>query len=167
MENKLNINDSIVVEVFDLLKTLDLKVGFAESCTAGLISSNLGRINGASQVFEMGIITYSNQSKIQQLNVKPKTLDKFGAVSQQTAIEMAKGLINICDIDIALAITGIAGPTGTTSEKRIGLVYICIASKDNYSVVSCNFSGDRQSIQDQATGRAYHELKNFLTNPLT
>lgn len=168
MNNKLNCKtNSLIIEVFEILKKLNFKIGFAESCTAGLISSSLGRLSGASEVFDTGIITYSNRSKIQQLNVKPETLNAFGAVSKETAIEMAKGLISIANLDLALSITGIAGPTGATIDKPIGLVYICILSKDNYSVIKCNFTGDRYSIQDQATQRSYYEIKNFLTNTLT
>lgn len=148
--------------IFKLLKDRNLKLGFCESCTGGLLSSRFTRIPGASKVFERGIITYSNISKIDELNVKKETIERHGAVSEQTALEMAKGLLVKADIDIALSVTGIAGPTGGTQAKPVGLVYIGIASKDYYLVIKYQFSGNRESVQTKTVDTAFEELRKFI-----
>ncbi|NLY84764.1 MAG: competence/damage-inducible protein A [Tissierellia bacterium] len=158
--------DNVPIEeiVFKILKEKNYKIGFAESCTGGLISGRLSRIPGASQVFDRSIITYSNKSKIQELGVNPLTIDKFGVVSEETAIEMAKGLLNREDIDIALSITGLAGPEGGTDEKPIGLVFMCIANRNKAMPIRCNFIGNRENIQNKAVTKAFSELRKFLLN---
>lgn len=151
--------DETIEEVlFRKLKKKNMKVAFCESCTGGLISSKLTKIPGASEVFDRGIITYSNKSKIDELEVKEDTLAKYGAVSKEIAIEMATGILNKTGVDIALSTTGIAGPNGGTKSKPVGLVYIGIATKDNSFVIECLFNGDRQSIQNKATKKAFSEL---------
>lgn len=158
--------DNVPIEeiVFKILKEKNYKIGFAESCTGGLISGRLSRIPGASQVLDRSIITYSNKSKIQELGVNPLTIDKFGVVSEETAIEMAKGLLNREDIDIALSITGLAGPEGGTDEKPIGLVFMCIANRNKAMPIRCNFIGNRENIQNKAVTKAFSELRKFLLN---
>lgn len=152
-------------KVFQILKKKSLKIGFCESCTGGLISSKFSRISGVSEVFDRGIITYSNISKIEEVGVKPETLETFGAVSKETAFEMAKGLLNSSNsLDIVLSITGIAGPNGGTEIKPIGLVYVCISTRNTYEIIKCNFNGNRECIQYKATSRAFIELRKFLLN---
>lgn len=149
--------------VFQILKKKNYKIGFCESCTGGLISSKFSRIPGVSEVFDRSIITYSNISKIEEVGVKPNTLENFGAVSKETALEMANGLLNSSNsLDIVLSVTGIAGPGGGTETKPVGLVYLCISNRNRSKVIKCNFSGNREDIQNKATTRAFSELRSFL-----
>lgn len=155
-------NEDIEEVVFKILKHKNLKVAFCESCTGGLISSRFTRIPGASEVFDRGIVTYSIKSKIEELNVKEETIKKYGAVSEQTALEMAKGLIDKTGVDIGLSITGLAGPTNGNEEKPIGLVYIGIATRNNSIVIKSTFTGNRISVQNKAALKAFNELRKFL-----
>ncbi|MCQ4921736.1 competence/damage-inducible protein A [Tissierella carlieri] len=158
--------DNIPIEiiVFNLLKEINYKIGFCESCTGGLISSRFSRIPGVSQVFDRSIVTYSNNAKMEELGVNSNTLEKYGAVSEETAIEMANGLLNRDNLDLSLSVTGIAGPDGGTEEKPIGLVYLCISTKDKSIPIKCNFNGNRESIQNKTATRAFFELRKFLLN---
>lgn len=158
--------DNIPIEmvVFNLLKEKNYKIGFCESCTGGLISSRLSHIPGVSQVFDRSIVTYSNDAKMEEVGVSPNTLKNYGAVSKETAIEMANGLLTRKNLDISLAVTGIAGPDGGTEEKPVGLVYLCISTKERSLPIKCNFNGNRESIQNKTATRAFFELRNFLLN---
>jgi nicotinamide-nucleotide amidase len=113
----------------DACRTRGLKAATAESCTGGLVAGALTDIAGSSAVFDRGFITYSNEAKQQMLGVSSETLRDHGAVSQQTAEEMARGAIAKSNADIAVAITGVAGPTGGSADKPIGLVHIAAASR--------------------------------------
>lgn len=157
-------DETIEEVVFKILKKNKMKVAFCESCTGGLISSKFTRIPGASEVFDRAYITYSNLSKMEDLGVSKDTLDKYGAVSKETALEMAKGLLNKTSVDVALSVTGIAGPSGGTETKPVGLVYIGICTKDSSKVVESLFGGDRVSIQNRAYLKAFNELRKFLLN---
>jgi len=156
-------NDESVEEVFySLLKEKNMKVAFCESCTGGLITSRFTRIPGVSGVLDRGLVTYSNEAKINELGVKEETLKKYGAVSEQTAIEMAEGLLKKSDVDIAISTTGIAGPSSDDSNKPIGLVYIGIVDKNKSYAIEYHFSGNRESIQKKATNYAFNEGRKFL-----
>lgn len=157
-------NETIEEVVYKLLKKKNLKIAFSESCTGGLISSRFTQIPGISEVFDRGIVTYSNISKIEELNVRKLTLDKYGAVSQETALEMAKGLRDKSEVDIAMSITGLAGPSNGNESKPVGLVFIGIATKEKSIVVESRFNGDRLSIQNKAALKAFNELRKFLLN---
>jgi nicotinamide-nucleotide amidase len=157
-------DETIEEVVFKILKKNKIKVAFCESCTGGLISSKFTRIPGASEVFDRAYITYSNLSKMEDLGVSEDTLDKYGAVSKETALEMAKGLLNKTSVDVALSVTGIAGPSGGTETKPVGLVYIGICTKDSSKVVESLFGGDRVSIQNRTYLKAFNELRKFLLN---
>lgn len=157
-------NENIENVVFKLLKDKNLKIAFCESCTGGLISSKFTQIPGVSEVFDRSIVTYSNLSKIEELNVKEITLDKYGAVSKETAMEMAQGLLNKTNVDIALSITGLAGPTKQNENKPIGTVYIGIATRKTTKVIEFKFNGDRKSVQNRAAINAFNELRKFLIN---
>lgn len=157
-------DETIEEVVFKILKKNKIKVAFCESCTGGLISSKFTRIPGASEVFDRAYITYSNLSKMEDLGVSEDALDKYGAVSKETALEMAKGLLNKTSVDVALSVTGIAGPSGGTETKPVGLVYIGICTKDSSKVVESLFGGDRVSIQNRAYLKAFNELRKFLLN---
>ena len=109
-----------------LLKEKKLKLAIAESCTGGMLSSSITSVNGSSKVFSMGLVTYSNETKNKILKIPKKLIKKFGAVSMKTCLAMVNNLIKISKSDIAVSITGIAGPTGGSELKPIGLVYIGI-----------------------------------------
>lgn len=139
------------------LKEKNLLLVTAESCSGGLLAALITSISGASNIFERGFVTYSNQSKIELLGVKKSSLEKFGAVSAQVAKEMAAGALNNSRGDIAIAITGIAGPKSDDSKKPVGLVYIaCGVKKPKAQIVvkKFNFSGTRRQIRKSSVAAA-------------
>ena len=111
----------------------------AESCTGGMLSSQITSIAGSSKIFDRGFITYSNDAKIDLINVKKQTLEKFGAVSEETAIEMVKGTIKNSLASLAVSITGVAGPDGGTSVNPVGTVYIAVMVDDKTNTKKFNF----------------------------
>ncbi len=157
-------NESIEEAVFKMLYERKLKIGFCESCTAGLATSMLANIPGASEVLERSYITYSNLSKTEEVSVKESTLNEHGAVSKETAYEMAKGLLEKSPIDISISITGIAGPGGGASDKPVGLVYICLATKDKYFIVENKFHGDRETNRLLSVKSAFNLIRKYLLN---
>lgn len=133
-----------------LLKSKEKKIATAESCTGGWIAQIITEVSGSSAWFDRGFVTYSNAAKMQMLGVKSETLDKFGAVSTQTATEMADGALAHSDADCAIAVTGIAGPDGGTAEKPVGTVFIAWAYKNQHiKVVQKKFMGNRHQIRRQ------------------
>ena len=119
-------------------------------------------VPGSSDVFGWGLVTYSNEAKAQLLGVSRDTLAEFGAVSLQTAREMASGLLRVSGADIALATTGIAGPGGGSAEKPVGLVYIACGDEDDLQVKRCLFSGGRDAVRRQTVAEALFMLERFL-----
>ena len=115
---------NLSLKIVKLLTSKGLTVSFAESCTGGLLSSSITSISGSSKVFNMGLVTYSNNAKVKLLKVPKKTINKYGAVSYETCLSMVKNLSKISKSNISISITGVAGPNGGTKEKPIGLVYI-------------------------------------------
>lgn len=135
----------------------------AESCTGGLISASITDLAGSSEVFDRGFITYSNQSKIDLLGVYSTILDAHGAVSEQTAKAMIEGALRQTPADIAVAVTGIAGPGGGTPEKPVGLVYIGIGKKGQPAQAFKHvFSGDRASIRQQSVDAALTHILDLI-----
>ena len=130
------------------LSSKGLKIATAESCTGGLISKRITEVSGSSEVFGYGACTYANEAKIKLLNVKPETLERFGAVSPQTAQEMAEGIRRLSGADIGISTTGIAGPTGGTDEKPVGLVYVGISSPWHNQVVELKLSRGHSSERE-------------------
>lgn len=118
---------SIEKQTVELLKNKKLKLATAESCTGGLISKRITDVSGSSEVFEGGVVCYSNRFKENVLGVSPETLKKYGAVSRETAREMVKGVLSLTKADIAVAVTGIAGPSSDDTNKPVGLVYIAVS----------------------------------------
>lgn len=116
----------------ELLCKHKMTISTCESCTGGLISKRITDVSGSSQVFGYGVCTYANEAKIKLLNVSPETLEKHGAVSEQTALEMAHGALGLSGADIAISTTGIAGPGGGTTTKPVGLVYTAIYTSDGF-----------------------------------
>ncbi|AUG57441.1 competence/damage-inducible protein A [Acetivibrio saccincola] len=144
-------NENLEKVVTKMLLENNLTIAIAESCTGGLICSKLVSVSGVSKVFNRGIISYSNDSKVQDLGVNEDTIKKYGAVSTQTAIEMAEGVKRIAGTDIGVSITGIAGPEGGTAEKPVGLMYMALAYKGNTVCKKLNLSGDRERIINVAS----------------
>ena len=133
-----------------LLKSKEKKIATAESCTGGWIAQIITEVPGSSAWFDRGFVTYSNAAKIQMLGVNPETLDKFGAVSAQTAAEMVNGALAYSDADCAIAVTGIAGPEGGTAEKPVGTVFIAWACKNQEVKVALKqLIGSRHEIRRQ------------------
>jgi nicotinamide-nucleotide amidase len=127
----------------------------AESCTGGLIAAALTEIPGASDVVERGFITYSNDAKIDLLGVLPEFLEQHGAVSAEVAEAMAQGALEYSLADVAVSVTGIAGPTGGMPAKPVGLVYIGLATRSGVLFhLKCQFKGDRSDIREQAVAEA-------------
>ena len=148
--------------VIDLLRANDLTVTCAESCTGGLLSARLINVPGASDTYKSGVITYSNKAKRRLLGVKKSTLQKHGAVSEQTAEEMAKGAAFLHKADVAVAVTGLAGPDGGTEEKPVGLVYIACSVKGNVTVKRYRFSGSRSKVRDSAVSAALTLMRSCI-----
>lgn len=155
-------NETIEEVFYNLLKEKNMKVAFCESCTGGLVSSRFTKIPGTSLVFDRGIVTYSNNAKINELYVKKETLNLYSAVSSETAIEMANGLLSKSGVDIAFSTTGIAGPSGGTKNTPIGTVFIGIATKHESFSIECHFDGDRESIQYKAASKVFNEGRKYL-----
>lgn len=141
-----------------------LRIVTAESCTGGLVSGCLTEIAGSSDVFDRGFVTYSNDSKMAGLNVSRKTLLDLGAVSPETALEMAEGALRNSSAGIAVSVTGIAGPGGGSAEKPVGLVYLGIAVRQNGKnyVLRNNFAGNRAEIRLKTVEAALAALKKEI-----
>ena len=133
---------SAAVALLDHCKAKALTLATAESCTGGLVAAALSEISGSSLVLDRGFVTYSNEAKQQMLGVTPATIDVYGAVSKECAEEMAKGALAHAQVDLAVSITGIAGPTGAVPGKPIGLVYFCAASRSGRVIAHDRKYGD-------------------------
>ena len=134
-----------------LLTKKKLKISFAESCTGGLLASSVTSIDGASKVFDLGFITYSNQAKIKVLKVNKNIIKKYGAVSHECCLEMVKNLSKISKANINISITGIAGPKGGTKQKPVGLVYIGVKKGNKIQIIKCLFKSKKRSSIQKAT----------------
>lgn len=155
-------NETMEEVVVHLLEKYELTVTTAESCTGGMVASRIVNVPGASEVFNEGFITYSNKAKRKILDVSKSTLKKYGAVSEQTAREMAIGGVFAADADACVAVTGIAGPDGGTEEKPVGLVYISCCIKDDVTVEECHFHGTRTEIREQSALYALDLLRRAI-----
>ena len=144
------------------LSAQNLKVTCAESCTGGLLAANMTRLPGSSAWFDMGFVTYSNEAKQQMLNVNPTTLAHYGAVSEEVVREMALGALIASKADYALSISGIAGPSGGSEEKPVGLVWFGVASKKRIWAEFKVFNGDRDQVRAQAVQHAIQLLLSKL-----
>lgn len=153
-----NLEDVVV----RLLNKYELTLTTAESCTGGYLAGRIVKVPGASEVFREGFVTYSNKAKRKTLDVSKSTLRKYGAVSEQTAKEMATGGVFATDADVCVAVTGIAGPDGGTEEKPVGLVYIACYLKDQVNVEKFYFNGNREKIREQAVVQALDLLRRSI-----
>lgn len=145
-----------------LLSKKNLTLSICESCTGGMLGSIITEIPGSSKYFKGGIIAYSNEIKSKIIGVKNKTLKNFGAVSSQTAKEMALGLKRLTNSDIGISITGIAGPGGATKTKPVGLVYIGVIFKEKIKIKKNIFAGNRQQIRKKACEKALVLISKML-----
>ena len=146
-----------------ILTKKKFKIAFAESCTGGMLASELTSISGASKVFSLGLVTYSNQSKISVLKVSKSIIQKYGAVSPQCCEAMVKNLAKISKAPINVSITGIAGPNGGTKSKPVGLVYIGV-KKNNKILITKNLFKykNRKSIQKATVKRTLRIIKSLI-----
>ena len=153
-------------KVVELLKAGNLMITTAESCTGGLISARLVNVSGASEVFGRSFVTYANEAKVEELGVKKKTLEKYGAVSKQTVKQMAKGALLHGKADLAVAVTGLAGPDGGTPKKPVGTGYIGVScrKKGKASVYwqKYHFTGNRSEIREQTAVNALYLVKQMI-----
>ncbi len=147
--------DTTLSEVLVHLATLaNVKIATTESLTGGMLASKIIDVPNVSKVLDFSLITYSNQAKQRLLNVSPNDLEEYGAVSEQIAKQMAQGLLNTKMCDLAISTTGLAGPSGASAKKPIGLVYNAIATKEYTHVFKCVFEGDRNEIRSQTVNFA-------------
>ena len=155
-------NTALAEEVVKLLKEKKMTVTTVESCTGGLLSGTLVDVAGASDVFMQGFVTYANEAKVSLVGVKEATLEAYGAVSEQTAREMAEGGARVAKAEVCLSVTGIAGPGGGSIEKPVGLVYIGCHVNGNTVVERNVFSGSRREVREQSVLAALKLLKKQL-----
>ena len=134
-----------------ILAKKKLKISFAESCTGGMLASTITSISGASKIFNLGLITYSNQAKIKILRVNKNIIKRFGAVSYECCYAMVNNLSRISKTNINVSITGIAGPRGGTKKKPVGLVYIGLKKGNKIQIIKCLFKSKKRSSIQKAT----------------
>ena len=155
----MNLEEKIVFELQKRKQT----VTTAESCTGGLLAGRILNVSGASAVYNEGHITYSNEAKERLLGVSHETLETYGAVSKETAAEMARGAALVANANVGLSTTGIAGPTGGTPEKPVGLVYVGCYYDGEVAVEECRFTGDREQNRNAAVTAALELLWKSLS----
>ena len=162
--------DKLAANVVKLLSEKGKKAATAESCTGGLASAAITSVSGSSEVFELGVCSYANRIKQEVLGVSPEALEKYGAVSEQVAMEMAQGVMKRAASDFAVSTTGIAGPTGGSAEKPVGTVWIGVCSKDSYHAERFLFGTEdcpdgvteREFIRQQAVRKALELLQREI-----
>ncbi len=155
---------SLEMSVVKLLEENEISIATAESCTGGMLAARFIDVPGVSEVFREGFITYTNKAKRKTLNVSKMTLKKYGAVSEQTAKEMAMGATLAAGADAALSVTGIAGPDGGTPTKPVGLVYIACYFAHTVKVEEHRFSGTRKEVREQSVNAALDLLRRSILN---
>ena len=151
-------NDEIISKLIEN----NITISTAESCTGGSLGKIITSVPGASSIYGYGFITYANEAKEKILGVSHETLEKHGAVSSETALEMAKGAREVSGSDIAVSVTGIAGPGGGTAEKPVGLVYIAIADKNGEQYRKLNLSGNRDEVRAKTCEKVFELVKERL-----
>ena len=153
----------VAKEIVKILIKKKLKISFAESCTGGLLSSAITSVNGSSKVFTLGLLTYSIQSKTQILKVSKNIIRKYGSVSEQVCLAMVKNLSKISKTNMSVSITGIAGPSGGTKIKPVGLVYVGIKKNDRAEVKKYLFKNNGRSyIQKATVNKSLRLILSFL-----
>jgi PncC family amidohydrolase len=162
--NKSMMDEALETLIGRLLKQAGLSLAAAESCTGGLLSHRLTNVPGASDYFLGAIIAYANQIKTQHLDVRQETLQKHGAVSEETVLEMARGVRLNFNADIGVAISGIAGPSGGTPQKPVGLTWIGLSTIQTEKAWHFIWPGDRLAVKEQAANQTLQLLADFLIN---
>lgn len=155
-------NEDLEDIVIKLCSEKSVKIALAESCTGGMVAQRVTSVSGASKVFLGGIVTYSNDMKMQLLGVSSDVLEKYGAVSSECAKDMAIGIRKVSNSDLGLSITGIAGPDGGTADKPVGLVYIGVSYKDKNLTSKYIFAGDRHAVRLRATSYALNTIREIV-----
>ena len=156
----------LATELGEILSLQHKYVTCVESCTGGGIAYAITDVAGSSAWFEQSWVTYSNQAKSSLVGVKPSTLEQYGAVSEAVVTEMALGALHKADADISIAVSGIAGPAGGTSEKPVGLVWFAIAQSSQIDTFSRRFSGSRSQVREQAVSVGLQKLIASLVTHL-
>ena len=155
---------NLSLKIVKLLTKKKLTVSFAESCTGGLLASSITSISGSSKVFNMGLVTYSNNAKVKLLKVPKKTITKYGAVSHETCLSMVKNLSKISKANISISITGVAGPNGGTKEKPVGLVYIGLKKGSKIIIRKNLFKNKKRiSIQKKTVNETLKIIKTMIS----
>lgn len=154
-------------ELAALFQASGMTLALAESCTGGMVAARVTDSAGCSAWFKGGVVAYSNEVKMELLGVPAPMLAMYGAVSEPVARAMAEGARRIVGSDLSLAVTGIAGPDGGTSEKPVGTVYLALADQDGCEVVRCQFGGNRAAVRQQTVETGLLMLKKRLTMPET
>ena len=152
---------NLALEVVEKLKEKNLTIATAESLTAGLLSSKLAEIEGASKVFKGGIVAYQNEVKENILNIDSKTIDKYSSVSREVAILMAENVRKKLKTDLGVSTTGVAGP-GLVGDKKIGTVFVAISFSEHNMCLELNLSGDRQSIREESCSKLFELILEKL-----
>ena len=161
----MNFSAKLITKISSINQKLvqeNLKITCAESCTGGLLSGLFTEIEGSSKIFDRGFVVYSNQSKIDLLNVDKKLLEEFGAVSEEVALAMARGALENSQANIAIAITGIAGPTGATLDKKVGTIFVALVAKNFNQVEKFIFGNNRNENRNLTLENSLIMLENFL-----
>lgn len=158
--------EQIEVVAGDLLQSRGLHLAVAESCTGGLVGHRITNVPGASNYYMGSVTAYAYEVKVRLLGVRWETLEKYGAVSKETAIEMAQGVRRALSADIGIAITGIAGPSGGTIEKPVGLTWIGLSAPDVLEARQYLWPGDRLAVKEQSAEEALRLLVEYLQNQL-
>ena len=166
------IRNSKVIEIMDILERIEelinklkkkkLKISIAESCTGGYVSHMFTNISGASKVFERGIVCYSNQAKIDLLKINPQIIEKYGAVSESVVKQLAYNIRLLSNVDIGIGISGIAGPTGGTPEKPVGLIFLGFSTKKETFTQKYNFKADRITFKKKVLEKVIKILEELL-----
>jgi len=156
-----NLN-TVTEKIIHTLAVQQQTITFAESCTGGRIAAQFTAISGASAILNGACITYSNEIKHRWLGVSLEVLQQHGAVSEACVSQMLEGAVKMAEADVAIAVSGIAGPTGGTPEKPVGTVYIGILTQEEKKVYHCLFKGDREAIQQQSVRFAIERLSEKL-----
>ncbi len=151
-------NDEIISKLIEN----NITISTAESCTGGSLGKIITSVPGASSIYGYGFITYANEAKEKILGVSHETLEKHGAVSPDTALQMAKGAREVSGSDVSVSVTGIAGPSGGTAEKPVGLVYIAISDKYGEEYRKLNLSGNRDEVREQTCNKVFELVKERL-----
>jgi len=163
---KLELGIAKLIREYQAKTTKLLTIGTIESATGGRIADSLTNVPGSSDYFKGSLVAYSNEVKINVLGVRKATIEDYGAVSEQTAVEMAEGGRKLLDVDICISDTGIAGPSGATVEKPVGLFYLGLAAEDESLSQKHVFQGDREQNKQDATEAALTMLSQYLRQRL-